>query len=183
MACICQGHDASWGFGYPWLTTPCWGYVSRSSSGVLERSINVVSMNPTLEKTLTFVDGANRLGGCIQSQLTDACPSLAEGSSCFVSGPIHPSGWRRSCGRMLGQRYIHPAVHGRQQYSQRCGATGMGKDPWSVHVISNCRSVTSVRVRGQFTKKIAPIVGKYGRRPVFWEEAFESGATAVRFEC
>ena len=30
-----------------------------------------------------------------------------------------------------------------------------------------------------FTKKVLPIVKKYGRRPVYWQEAFESNATKV----
>lgn len=51
------GHDASWGFGYPFLTTPCWSYVAGNSGGVIERSINVVSMNPILNETIAFVDG------------------------------------------------------------------------------------------------------------------------------
>lgn len=34
-----------------------------------------------------------------------------------------------------------------------------------------------------FTKKVLPIVKKYGRRPVYWQEAFESNATKVGLGC
>lgn len=76
------GHTASWGFGQPWLTTPCWDFVRcvlclwvcwaltcgviwllcqqvrGGSGGVLERSINTVSLDVTKPETLPFVDSA-----------------------------------------------------------------------------------------------------------------------------
>jgi len=51
------GHTASWGFAPDLhnLTTPCWKTVQASSHGVLERAINVVSLDVTLNKTADVV--------------------------------------------------------------------------------------------------------------------------------
>jgi hexosaminidase len=52
------GHTASWGFSdrLEWVTTPCWGAVSASSGGVLERAINIVSMDVTQPQIFNFVN-------------------------------------------------------------------------------------------------------------------------------
>ena len=51
------GHTAAWGFSNQFrdLITPCWDFVQGSSGGVMERAINVVSMDVTQEKTIEVV--------------------------------------------------------------------------------------------------------------------------------
>ena len=158
MVDAATGHDASWGFGYPFLTTPCWDYVKTVDSGNLELAINVVSLDPTISATVDFVDGAAvpsaLLAACIDQPLRSMSGLLEEVTALFPDPFLH-----------LGGDEVQP----------HCWES----DP-TIAAFMQARNFTAGQLQAWFTRKLLPLVAKHGKRPVFWEEAFESGATAVR---
>jgi len=166
------GHDASWGFGYPFLTSPCSGVVARQNN--LELGINLVSLNPTLNETLDFVDGSYRTQPCC------FCLVVLECRDVWVSGCIHiavSSAITLLAGLLkeVTSLFPDPFLHlGGDEVSPLCWDSVP-----SIAEFMAARNMSSPQLQAWFTRQILPIVSKYNKRAVFWQEAFESGAVEV----